>query len=528
MTFRRRYFLPLAVLSLAASIITAVWVIVFWHDLTPAEEALFEHLLLNRFAQILVVAFLILSALAFCLGALLHYYLIPLRRLTEETMIISTANPSHRIRLKGARSILNLVDVINRSADRFEEMNRRIRAIIRLGKQRAETEKAILAEVLAQVSEAVVVCNNAGKILLYNEKARRLLSAGSNTDEADAPPDNPLGLNRSIYRWLDREKMERRIRSLSQSVEGPAGPSEHSFVARLPDGRNISMRISPVLDSTLRRMGFVLIPTDDERSQIQALPPDPFVAHGPNPSMEEDRRIPYPLRSNLQAPEAAFRVVGGPVVWDFNLFSHGDEPGYGHRSLKSLSYTVFDTETSGLFPLDGDEIISIGAVRATGERLLPGETFDQLVDPRGPLRPQSMHIHGIRPEMLKGRPGIEKVLPAFHRFAQDSVLVGHNAAFDMRFIGLKEKVAGVTFRNPLLDTLLLSAVVLPHQETHGLEALADRLGIEKTGRHTALDDALTTAKIFLKLIPLLEEKGIIILKQALKASKETPYARIRY
>ncbi len=76
--------------------------------------------------------------------------------------------------------------------------------------------------------------------------------------------------------------------------------------------------------------------------------------------------------------------------------------------------------------------------------------------------------------MVRGQPTIDKVLPAFHQFAQDTVLVAHNAAFDMRCLQVKEKVTGVVFDQPVMDTLLLSAVVHPNQESHRLEAITER------------------------------------------------------
>jgi DNA polymerase-3 subunit epsilon len=130
--------------------------------------------------------------------------------------------------------------------------------------------------------------------------------------------------------------------------------------------------------------------------------------------------------------------------------------------------------------------------------------------------------------MLEDQPAIDKVLPLFHRFAEDSILVAHNAAFDMNLLQMKEAVSGVKFINPVLDTLLLSTVVHPAQNHHTLEAIAARLGVSVFGRHTALGDALATGEIFLKLIPLLAQMGIHTLEEARLASQQTYYARFKY
>lgn len=218
-----------------------------------------------------------------------------------------------------------------------------------------------------------------------------------------------------------------------------------------------------------------------------------------------------------------------PEYYDFDLFQQSEESlALDDRMLTDLTYTVFDTETTGLEPSAGDEIIQIGATRIVNGRLLRSESIDQLVDPRRPLRPEGIPIHGITEEMLVGQPTIDQVLPSFFAFCDDTVLVAHNAAFDMRFLQLKEDLTGIRFRKPVLDTLLLSAVIHPNQESHKLEAICERLGISVIGRHTALGDAIVTGEVFLKMIPLLAEMGIRTLREAREASERTYYARVKY
>jgi DNA polymerase-3 subunit epsilon len=229
---------------------------------------------------------------------------------------------------------------------------------------------------------------------------------------------------------------------------------------------------------------------------------------------------------------AATTLVRGdsrPEYYDFDLFRVTEQTrSLDERRLSDLVYTVFDTETTGLDPAQGDEIIQIGAARIVNGKLLHQECFEQLIDPRRAISAASIPIHGITRDMLEGQPVIEDVLPAFHAFAQDTVLVGHNAAFDMRFLQLKEKASGVVFGQPVLDTLLLSAVVHPNQESHRLEAIAARFNVPVIGRHTAMGDAMVTAEIFLKLVPLLAELGIVTLGQAREAAQKSYYARLKY
>jgi len=218
-----------------------------------------------------------------------------------------------------------------------------------------------------------------------------------------------------------------------------------------------------------------------------------------------------------------------PEYYDFDLFERIDMSGaLAERTLAELSYTVFDTETTGLEPSAGDEIISIGAVRVVNGRVLKQEVFEQLVNPRRPISRESAAVHGIDGKQLASEPPIEQVLPRFHRFCEDTVLVAHNAAFDMRFLELKESATGVRFAQPVLDTLLLSAVVHPSLDNHHLDMIAERVGVRVIGRHTALGDALLTGEVFLRLVPLLAERGIVTLGQALEASRATYHSRLQY
>jgi DNA polymerase III subunit epsilon len=129
-------------------------------------------------------------------------------------------------------------------------------------------------------------------------------------------------------------------------------------------------------------------------------------------------------------------------------------------------------------------------------------------------------------------PRIDVVLPAFLRFAEGCVLVGHEVSFDLRFIDAASERLGPpgppgrqggpspTFAHPVLDTLLLSEVVHGPLEGHRLEVVAERLGVAVRGRHSALGDALTTAEVFVRLVELLDKRGIRTLGEALDATRQ--------
>ncbi len=201
--------------------------------------------------------------------------------------------------------------------------------------------------------------------------------------------------------------------------------------------------------------------------------------------------------------------ISRKVVYDFDLLSKARNAAVADTRLEDLTYVVFDTETTGLSS-DTDEIVQIAGVRIVNGRRLETEIFDTLVDPGRPIPPSSTDVHGITDAMVKDAPDIAKAGNRFHRFAQGAVLVAHNAPFDMAFLRRHEAGIGARFDHPVLDTVLLSAVVFGQLEEHSLDALSTRLGITipDEARHTALGDTVATADAFLKMLPMLRARGL--------------------
>lgn len=215
----------------------------------------------------------------------------------------------------------------------------------------------------------------------------------------------------------------------------------------------------------------------------------------------------------LEARIAATRrpaPVARHVVYDFDLLFKARDDRIAEARLEDLTYVVFDTETTGLLPAEGDEIVQIAGLRIVNGRAVTGEVFDRLVNPGRSIPPRATEVHGISEAMVADAPGIAEVGRQFHHFAEGAVLVAHNAPFDMAFLRRHEAAIGRRFDHPILDTVLLSAVVWGQNETHSLDALGHRLGITipEEARHTAIGDAVATAEALLRLIPILKGRGI--------------------
>ena len=124
--------------------------------------------------------------------------------------------------------------------------------------------------------------------------------------------------------------------------------------------------------------------------------------------------------------------------------------------------------------------------------------------------------------MVADAPDLTAALTAFRHFCDDSVLIAHNALFDVGFLRRAEAQTGTRFDNRVLDTVLLSAMVWGQSEVHTLDALTERLGIAipPEARHTAMGDTIATAQAYLALIPALEAKGITRFEEVVAKTRD--------
>lgn len=202
------------------------------------------------------------------------------------------------------------------------------------------------------------------------------------------------------------------------------------------------------------------------------------------------------------------------VIYDFALATRGA----ASTRLADLTCVVFDTETTGLEP--SDRIVQIAGLRIARGRLT-GERFETLVNPDRAIPASATAIHGITDEMVRDAPDMSAALTAFHHFAEDAVLVAHNAPFDMGLLRAASAETGAWFDNRVMDTVLLSAMIWGSGVSHKLEDLAERLSIAipDGARHTAMGDTIVTAEAFTQMIPALEAKGITRLEDVITEAR---------
>ncbi|SLN19522.1 DNA polymerase III PolC-type [Aquimixticola soesokkakensis] len=209
------------------------------------------------------------------------------------------------------------------------------------------------------------------------------------------------------------------------------------------------------------------------------------------------------------------------VAYDFDLLWQHPTADLAARPLSHLSCVVFDTETTGL-SVEEDEIVQIAALRVVNGRIIAAEQLERLVNPERDIPARASAIHGITQAMVADQPTIGPVARQFHSFARDAVLVAHNAPFDLGFLARHSAQIKRSFDHPVLDTVLLSAVLFGQEADHSLDAICARLGIDVAPqlRHTAMGDTQLTAQAFVQMIAMLHERGIETFGQAIAASRQ--------
>jgi DNA polymerase III epsilon subunit family exonuclease len=233
----------------------------------------------------------------------------------------------------------------------------------------------------------------------------------------------------------------------------------------------------------------------------------------------EERRGPVPtdeaaraLFALAHAPATLARSLLEDVVaadarlaWLGHCVGLATPPGTG-LPLDAASYVVVDLETTGLRPARA-AICEIGAVRLDG--FLRAGTFETLVDPCLPLPPAVSNLTGLADRDLRGAPHVEAAIRQFLAFAGESVLVAHNARFDLAFLDREvERLTGRRIAAPVIDTVGLARRLLAGRIGRlGLASLAHFFGTSVGPCHRALPDARATAEVLVALIGLAQEHG---------------------
>ncbi len=182
--------------------------------------------------------------------------------------------------------------------------------------------------------------------------------------------------------------------------------------------------------------------------------------------------------------------------------------------LAELSALAIDTETTGLDPRQ-DRVISVGAVRLQGTRLYRSSTLNLLVNPGRSIPNRTIAVHGISNSMVAGAPPFAAVAEQVTGATEGVALVGFHTDFDLRMLQSEMRHCGRDWLpGPCLDVMLLYAALFPDARSLLLDDIAAAFDVPVIGRHSALGDALTTAEIYARLVPVLSGRGCTTLAEA--------------
>ncbi|MDX2157651.1 MAG: DUF294 nucleotidyltransferase-like domain-containing protein [Hyphomicrobiaceae bacterium] len=185
--------------------------------------------------------------------------------------------------------------------------------------------------------------------------------------------------------------------------------------------------------------------------------------------------------------------------------------------LNAVEALAIDTETTGLDARTA-RIVQIAAVKVSGGSV-GGAVLDTLVDPGLPIPAETTAVHGITDNAVRGAPAFAAMAPDLAQLLAGRLIVGHTIAYDMAVLKREHELAALAWTPPrVLDVRPLARLVAPGLASHSLDRVAEWLGVEINGRHSAVGDARATAEVFVRLVPLLREKGIRTLAEATAAA----------
>jgi DNA polymerase-3 subunit epsilon len=183
------------------------------------------------------------------------------------------------------------------------------------------------------------------------------------------------------------------------------------------------------------------------------------------------------------------------------------------QPLDRLPFTFLDVETTGLAPHQGHRVCELAMVQVTGERV--DQAFESLIDPQRPLDPRAAAVHGISVEMLRGAPTFAAVADEVATIIEGSVLVAHNAPFDMAFLEHEFRLAHMPApANTVIDTLRLARRLL-RRSSYSLGALSRDLHLELPA-HRAMADVVALRGLFRYLLQRLAHMDIVTLEELLR------------
>lgn len=182
--------------------------------------------------------------------------------------------------------------------------------------------------------------------------------------------------------------------------------------------------------------------------------------------------------------------------------------------LSDSTFVAFDVETTGL-DARTDKVVEFGAVRFDRNGRL--EEYAQLVNPGCPIPPAALSVHGITDEEVAGSPAVREVLPEMVEFLGESVLLAHNAPFDIGFFDAAFADAGIAPpANPILCTVELARAAFPRLRDHKLTTLVRELHIPEGEHHRALADAIYGSEVFKRCVDRFDESWALSLDDLLK------------